>query len=113
MPPRIVVFLLLALPGFLCLGCEIDTSASGAVTDSVTGLALDSVQVIELAVQRKQQFVLADTHTDSSGRFEFNAGLFGTGGRRTRLILLFDKVGYYPVSVENNGGEIRVSLHPH
>jgi hypothetical protein len=87
-----------------------DTDARGFVTDGATGSPIAGARVIELAIHKKDQEVVAEGLTDSTGTFDFSAGMIGFGLRKTRLVLLIDEEGYYPATVPNEGGEITVAL---
>ncbi|MBK9448969.1 MAG: hypothetical protein IPN95_06065 [Bacteroidetes bacterium] len=106
------LFSLLILAGLLS-SCEIDTQATGIVRDAFSKEPLDSVRVIEFAVQKKDEFMVADGYTDSTGRFDIGGGLFGGGPRKTRLVIVVDKEGYTPTSVENFYTDLSVELIPH
>jgi hypothetical protein len=109
---RLPILALLLLSGLLS-SCEIETEALGIVRDADTGLPIDSVRVMEFAIQKKEQFMITEGYTDSIGRFDFAGGLFGTGGKKTRLILVIEKEGYRPTSVDNHYDEVSVSLVPY
>lgn len=107
-----VLFSCLLLAGVLS-SCEMDTQATGIVRDAFSKEPLDSVRVIEFAVQKKDEFMVADGYTDSTGRFDIGGGLFGGGPRKTRLVIVVDKEGYTPTSIENFYTDLSVELIPH
>ena len=109
---RLLLFTLLVFAGTLG-SCEMETLATGIVRDAVSKEPLDSVRVIELAVQKKNQFMVAEGYTDSTGRFFIEGGLFGGGPRKTRLVIVVDKEGYAPTFVENFYTDLSVELIPH
>ncbi|MEY3444614.1 MAG: hypothetical protein RLZZ519_2895 [Bacteroidota bacterium] len=106
------LFSMLLSAGLLS-SCEIETQATGIVRDAFSKEPLDSVRVIEFAVQKKDQFMVAEGYTDSTGRFDIGGGLFGGGPRKTRLVIVVDKEGYTPTSVENFYTDLSVELIPH
>lgn len=109
---RVYLTTILAVAGILT-SCEIDTQATGIVRDAFSKVPLDSVRVIEFAVQKKDQFMVAEGYTDSTGKFYLEGGLFGGGPRKTRLVIVVDKEGYTPTSVENFYTDLLVELIPH
>ena len=106
---NILWLLLLAFCMSLAACGETDVIAVGTVRDSVTGLPIDSVHVVQFWIEKKEKSILNESYTDSLGRF-VNDDFVGCGTRRCRFMVVFEKDGYWPQSFNNQDDAFDIRL---
>ncbi len=88
---------------------ETDVIAIGTVRDSVTGLPIDSVHVVQFWLEKKDKRILNESYTDSLGRF-VNYDFVGCRTRQCRFMVVFEKNGYWPQTFNNQDDEFDIRL---
>lgn len=107
---RNILWLLLITFCMTLTACfETEVLARGTVRDSVTGLPIDSVHVVQFWIEKKDKRILNESYTDSLGRF-VNYDFVGCGTRRCRFMVVFERDGYWPQTFNNQDDAFDIRL---